>query len=184
MESDLLLAAENISAILAENGSPSLVIGAVALAAHHYIRFTHDLDLAVDADVKLMRKHTETLSHAGYDVVFFEPNIDDPLGGVINVSGRFGLVQIISFADRFPAAIQDSLIEAELLLNSHSSLRLMPITQLIALKLYAGGYKAKGDVIELLKRNPDHDRSAITQAMKRYRLRGLAAIWKELDDEL
>jgi hypothetical protein len=103
---------------------------------------------------------------------------------VINVSGRFGLVQVISFADRFPAAIQDSLIDAKLLLNSHSSLRLMPITQLIALKLYAGGYKAKGDIIELLKRNPDHDRVAITQAMKRYRLRGLAAIWKELDDEI
>jgi hypothetical protein len=31
-----------------------------------------------------------------------------PLGGVIDVSGRFGLVQIISYSGRFPAAIEDA----------------------------------------------------------------------------
>ena len=62
-----------------------------------------------------------------------------------------------------------------------SPLRLIPIFQLVALKLYAGGHKAKSDNIELLRRNPEQDRQEITRTIKRYRLRGLAQIWRELD---
>jgi hypothetical protein len=180
-ESDILHTAEQVSALLAKSGIPSFVIGAVALAAHRYIRFTQDLDLAVDADVELMRKITSDLYLAGYEAVFYEPDATDPLGGVIDISGAFGLVQIISFSDRFPIVIHESLAEREIFMHSGSSLRVMPIPQLIALKLYAGGHKAKSDIIELLKRNPGYDRAEITQTMKRYRLRGIAAIWKEMD---
>jgi hypothetical protein len=34
------------------------------------------------------------------------------------------------------------------------------------------GHKAKADIIELLKRNPEQDRAEITRTIKRYRLRG------------
>ena len=182
-ESEILRAAEKIVALLDSSGIPTLVIGAVALAAHRYIRFTQDLDLAVDADVVVMRKITADLCNAGYEVEFYEPDAADPLGGVIDISGAFGLVQIISFADRFPIVIQDSLAEPEIFIGSDSSLRVMPIPQLMALKLYAGGQKSLSDIIELLKRNPEFDRVEITKTMRRYRLRGLAAIWKELDSQ-
>jgi hypothetical protein len=182
-QNDLLVTAENVATLLAESGVPALVIGAIALAAHRYIRFTQDIDLAVDADLSLMRSCTLTLSKAGYEAVLHEPDADDPLGGVIDISGTFGLVQIISFADRFPAAIKDALASSELRLYPGSPLRLIPIPQLVALKLYAGGHKAKADIIELLKRNPEQDRAEITRTIKRYRLRGLPQIWQELDQE-
>lgn len=52
-----------------------------------------------------------------------------------HIVGSFSLVQIISFADRFPAAINDAFAS-----NSQShypgcALRLIPIPQLVALKL-------------------------------------------------
>jgi hypothetical protein len=180
-QNDLLAAAERVAALLAEKGISALVIGAIALAAHRYIRFTHDIDLAIDADLASMRDCTLALSTAGYEAVFHEPDADDPLGGVIDITGTFGLVQVISFADRFPAAIKDSFASSPLSLYPGSALRLIPIPQLVALKLYAGGHKAKADIIELLKRNPEQDRAGITRTIKRYRLRGLNQIWQELD---
>jgi hypothetical protein len=183
MESDLLHTAEHVADLLAKNGLDSLVIGAVALAAHRYIRYTQDFDLAVNADLSLMNHCTKVLTDAGYDAVFHEPDGADPLAGVIDISGAFGLVQVISFAERFPAALNDALDSSRLSLYPGSPLRLMPIPQLVALKLYAGGHKAKTDIIEMLRRNPEIEREEITRVIKQYRLRGLAQIWRELDEE-
>lgn len=182
-ETDLLRAAEQVAALLAAKGTPSLVIGAIALASHRYIRFTQDIDLAVDADLRLMRECTAALCKAGFVAVLHEPDADDPLGGVIDISGSFGLVQVVSFAGRFPAAIHDSFASDQLSLYPGSLLRVIPIPQLVALKLYAGGFKSKADIIELMRRNPEYDREEITRTIKRYRLRGLNRIWQELDEE-
>jgi hypothetical protein len=59
-------------------------------------------------------------------------------------------------------------------------LRIVPLPQLVALKLYAGGSKSRADIVELLRRNPDVDLAPIRQACRRYRLRGLDAILREL----
>ncbi len=59
-------------------------------------------------------------------------------------------------------------------------LRLVPLPQLVALKLYAGGSKSRADIVELLRRNPEADLSPIRTACRRYRLRGLEAILREL----
>ena len=45
-----LRAAGRVVSLLGENGVPAVVIGAVALAAHRYVRHTKDIDLGVDAD--------------------------------------------------------------------------------------------------------------------------------------
>ncbi len=39
-----LRAAERVAALLDQHGVPSVVIGAVALAAYHYVRYTEDID--------------------------------------------------------------------------------------------------------------------------------------------
>ena len=52
----LLDSAERVLALLKEHQTDALVIGAVALAAHHYVRFTEDLDLATNADSLTFRK--------------------------------------------------------------------------------------------------------------------------------
>lgn len=175
-----LQAAERIASLLAENGVSAVVIGAVALAAHRYVRHTEDIDLGVDADLKKMRMLADVLRSEGYDIVFHEPDGDDPLGGVIDVSGSFGLVQVVSFADRFPAAIRDALAGNDARIRPGSELRLIPIAQLVALKLYAGGFRSKADIIELLRRNPETDLELIRETCRRYRLRGLDALLEEL----
>lgn len=59
------------------------------------------------------------------------------------------------------------------MVRAGSPLRLVPIPQLIALKLYAGGYKSKADIVELLARNPDLDLTEVRAVCHRYNLAGL-----------
>jgi hypothetical protein len=176
----LIAAAEDILLRLAAHRVDAVVIGAVALAAYRYIRQTDDLDLGVNADVKQMRAIAESLRAAGYDVELREPDGNDPLGGVIDVSGSFGLLQIISYADRFPAVIEDAFRESTLVVRKGSPLRLVPIPQLVALKLYAGGLKSKTDIVELLQRNPEVALDSIKAVCARYRLRGLEDVLAEV----
>ena len=175
-----LRAAERVAVLLQGHGIPSVVIGAVALAAYKYVRFTEDLDLGVDAEFSAMRALVTALREDGFTAEFREPDEDDPLGGVIDVSGPFGLVQIVNFGNRFPAAIHDALAGDDILVTPGGNLRIVPLPQLIALKLYAGGSKAKADIVELLRRNPDADLDQIRNVCRRYRLRGLSALLREL----
>ena len=132
------------------------------------------------ADLPRIRSLVDSLSAEGYNVEFHEPDENDPLGGVIDVSGPFGLVQLISFEGRFPAVIRDALEGEDLRIRPGSMLRIMPIPQLVALKLYAGGWKSHADIVELLRRNPEADVDAIRKTCRKYRLRGLAQVLKDL----
>ncbi len=176
----LLEAAEQVMQILDRHQVQAVVIGAVAMAAHRYVRFTHDLDLGVNADVPTLRNLTASFRAAGFTAELREPDGQDPLGGVIDITGAFGLLQIISFADRFPAVIEDALRATTVVLRPGSALKLVPLPQLVALKLYAGGLRSKADVVELLKRNPEADRDEIRSVCSRYRIRGLDEILREL----
>ena len=175
-----LQVADRIARMLADSRIPVVVIGAVALAAHRYVRFTEDIDLGVIADLARMRSLVESLRAEGYHTEFHEPDGEDPLGGVIDVSGPFGLIQIISFDDRFPAAIRDALDGEDIRIHPGSLLRIIPIPQLVALKLYAGGWKSHSDIVELLRRNPEVDLSLLRETCRSYRLRGLDKILEDL----
>lgn len=175
-----LRVAEWIAGILATFDVPFVVIGAVALAAHRYVRFTEDIDLGVIASLAQMRGLQETFLAEGYNAEFHEPDGDDPLAGVIDVSGPFGLVQIISFEDRFPAVIRDALAGEDIRISPGSMLRIVPIPQLVALKLYAGGWKSHADIVELLRRNPEVDVESIRETCRKYRLPGLDRILEDL----
>ncbi len=178
-----LAVAEQIASLLSDRELPFVVIGAVALAAHRYVRFTEDIDLGVNADLKQMRDLVDTLLSEGYDAELNEPDADDPLGGVINVSGTFGLVQVVSFEDRFPAVIRDSLVGEGIVLRPGSMLRIAPIPRLVALKLYAGGWSSHADILELLRRNPEVDIEMLRKTCSDYRLRGLDGILDELAEK-
>lgn len=175
-----LRVAERVAAILASHRIPAVVIGAVALAAHRYVRFTEDIDLAVNADLATLRTVAEALRHEGFAVELREPDGDDPLGGVIDVSGPFGLVQVVNYGERFPAVIDDALREAAVVVRPGSSLRVVPLPHLIALKLYAGGFKSKADIVEVLARNPQADVDEIRTLCRRYRLKGLEPLLQEI----
>ena len=109
----LLEAAERIASLLAGQGVDAVVSGAAARAAHHDVRYTEDIDLGVNVAIRDSRR-ADGLREAGYEVALREPDGDDPLGGVIDVSGPFGLVQIVNFGERFPAVIDRGHAEAKL----------------------------------------------------------------------
>ncbi len=176
----LLRAAETVAGILKKHRVDAVVIGATALAAHHYVRQTDDIDLGVNADLPTLRALVESIRQAGFGAELREPDADDPLGGVVDVSGPFGLLQIISFEGRFPAVIDDALREATMTVHSGSLLRLAPIPHLIALKLYAGGHKSRADIVELLIRNPELDLDEIRATCARYRLPGIEELIEDV----
>ena len=175
----ILHAAEEVVGILKRHRIDAVVIGAVALAAYHYVRQTEDIDLGVNADLPMLRMLTAAIRQAGFTAELREPDDDDPLGGVIDVSGSFGLLQIISYADRFPAVIEDAVRLSTLVVRDNSPLRIVPIPHLVALKLYAGGYKSKADIVELLSRNPDLDLNEIRDVCEQYRLKGIDELLAE-----
>ena len=177
---DLLSEAERIAEIAATHEVRLILIGALALAAYQYVRTTEDVDIAGNLSLPQLRLLAEGLQGAGYQVDLRMPDAQDPLGGVLDVRSDAGLVQIISFADRFPAVIQDALNDACLVVRENSSLPIVPLPHLVVLKLYAGGLKSKADIVELLSRNPNEDLEEIEALCNRYRIRGFKEIQKEL----
>lgn len=175
----LLDAAESVLAVLREFQTDAVVIGAVALAAHHYVRFTEDLDLAMNVDRPTLRDIAEALREKRFQVELREPDLNDPLSGVIDVGSAGGLIQLVNFGQTFPAIIADAIKEATLTVRAESPLRVAPLPHLIALKLYAGGFKSKADVVELLKRNADADLNEIRALCEKYRLPDLRPILDE-----
>jgi hypothetical protein len=169
----ILDVAEEVFSVLADHRVGAVVIGAVAMAAHHYVRQTEDLELGVVATLKALRAVADDLTRRGYVVELREPGTDDPLAGVLDVRGEFGLIQLISYAGRFPAVIEDGLQQATLAVREGGPLRILPIPHLVALKLYAGGRQSKLDIMELLEHN-------LTSTAQRSTTFALATGWRGL----
>jgi len=176
---EVIRAAEEVTGILESRGVGALVIGAVALAAHGYVRFTEDLDLGVNTDLGTLIQVADALQTAGFEVELREPDGQDPRGGVVDIRGPFGLIQIVNYGGRFPAVIDGGLAAADTVIRSGSRLRIVPLPHLVALKLYAGGTKSRADIVELLARNPDADMAAIRDLCQNWRLRGLDPLIEE-----
>ena len=175
----LLEAAEDVARLLQGQSVEAVVIGAVALAAYHYVRQTEDVDLEINASAKTLKNLTQILQKAGYPATLRLADAEDPLGGVIDIEIPAGYLQIISFAGRFPAVIEDAVRSAQTTIRQGSQLKLVPLPHLIALKLYAGGHKSKADIIELLARNPTLDLGEVRQLCQTYQLGGLEELIEE-----
>jgi hypothetical protein len=158
--------AERVAGIARQLGFESALIGAGALAVHRYTRGTEDIDLAVvlDPAVQLVEL-AHRLCDSGLQVVLRLPDDEDPLGGVITVrpsvdvqGGGTDTVEVVNFRNpanpvRTPGP--GALERARPLPDS--TLRCVTVEDLVALKLYAGGFADHADIVELLARNPDVD---------------------------
>ena len=175
----ILKVAEDVLELLHSQRIDAVVIGAVALAAYNYVRQTEDIDLGVNANPAQLLALARLLESRGYSVELRDSDREDPLGGVIDVRGAFGFLQIISFADRFPKVIDDAIYASKIVVREGSPLKIVPLPHLIALKLYAGGHKSKADILELLIRNPDLDLESVKKLCLGYRLSGLEKLIAE-----
>jgi len=181
-ENELIFHAEAVTRLAHSLGHDFVVIGAAALAGHHYVRLTNDLDLGGILSLDQLRGLAEALKQKGYPGELREPDADNPLGGGLDITGCFGQIQIISFYDRFPAVIEDALQEANLRVAEDSPLRIIPLPHLVVLNLYASGLKSMTDIVEVLSLNEDADLDAIDALCERYRIRGFAKIREELEN--
>jgi hypothetical protein len=155
--------AERVTEILRQHEVEAAVIGAAALAVHLYPRYTEDFDLAINTEpFPKLRRVEEALAKEGFEARFEAPDPEDALGGVLRVMGDdFEPIEVVNFYNPWPESrdasvlAREALREARIQLSPESPLRVVSLPYLIALKLYAGGWKSKGDVVELLERNRD-----------------------------
>lgn len=177
-ESDSVQLAERIATTALDLGIETAVIGALALAVHKYVRATDDIDLATSVDVYTsLRELGERLRGMGLLVELRTPDGDDPLGGVLRVWERedqdgepFEPVDVVNFRNphRSNVTPAERAIKSAIAVDPASSLRYVQLADLIALKLYAGGAEDLGDIVAVLRRNPDANLDEIRARSARF----------------
>lgn len=166
--------ARDVASACRDLGIETALIGALALAYHGYARATEDLDLASCVDpFTSLRELRRVLEAKGFEVRFGEPDAMDPLGGVLTVTGTdFDAVQVVNFHNPLSGVGnpgREAIETASATLEGYA-LRVVDVPHLIALKLYAGGPKSRGDVLELLARNREVPREEIADVCSRHHL--------------
>lgn len=181
----LIDTANHVAQIAAELGIPTALIGAIALAAHNYVRGTADVDLATAVDpFGDLRRLEQRLQAEGFHTELYLPDEDDSLGGLLRVRVRAedDPVEIVNFYNPLSPSKNPGLeaIQMATPVGSSYALRYATLAHLVALKLYAGSRRDQADVVELLRRNPEHDLARIREVCAQY---GLADVLDELARE-
>ncbi len=169
-----LSVAEAIVSSLREKGTGAAVIGAIALAFHGYARATQDVDIATHADPRTVLRDIErSLKQQGYATRLIFPDPDDPLGGVLTVTGDdFDAVQVVNFHNPWAVSSNpgESSIQSAVACIPGYELPVVDVPHLVALKLYAGGPRNRSDVLELIERNRNVDRDEIRRVCGQFNL--------------
>jgi hypothetical protein len=166
--------ARRVLDLLARNHVGAAVIGSVALAVHGYVRATTDLDLGVAVlTFESLRSMAEQLRERGYDVDVGEPGVDDPLGGVVTVSGPdFDSVQIVNLrtaSGRNERLARDAIETAQRI--EGIDLPVVDLPHLVALKLVSGSRQDQLDVVHLLRANPRARMEDVVAVCRKHRLK-------------
>ena len=158
-------------------GVETALIGAYALAAHHYVRATEDLDLAAFVQLPQLEALKQLLETEGLRARLNYPDEQDPIGGVLSVWTRededgvpIEPVEIVNFRNPHLPRVSPAIVAIRdaIPLNEKPALRYVRLHDLIAMKLDAGGPGDIADVRQLLSKNPDADREEIRSTCKRY----------------
>lgn len=140
-----------IVAYVASRVSASIVIGAYAVAARGFLRFTRDFDL-MTADLTALREETwSDLRSRGFDVSVRKGDFDDPLAGVVRIKGPGTEIDLVVAKHKWEQAVID---RAEPVQLGTISLPVPRTSDLILLKLSAGGPVDLMDARQLLDVGP------------------------------
>jgi hypothetical protein len=157
----------------------TIVVGAYAMAIHHYIRASLDFDLGANVELAELHRLKRAVEASGLHARLNSPDEYDDLGGKLVVWSRVDEdgeplepVDVVNFLNvlrprRTPAA---EAIKNAITLEEKPALRYPRLADLIALKLDAGGPKDIADVVELLRQNPTADIEQIRATCKHYDL--------------
>jgi hypothetical protein len=141
---------QRVKGILDAQGVRYAVIGAMAMAARGYPRFTLDFDLLTTNKTVLEPKVWQELvaDHVAVDIRKGE--FDDPLAGVVRI-GDPGDVDVVVGRWKWEHRVVE---EAEPLQIAGMSLPVARTSDLILMKLNAGGYQSRLDAAQLLEVGP------------------------------
>jgi hypothetical protein len=145
---DRLSLIERVAIHLAERQIPFAVIGAAALAVHGVSRATRDLDLLTLAPECLDSATWEFLEADGVTVRVRRGDADDPLAGVVRFTAPGeGPVDLVVGKNPWQAAILSRVRRARV---AGVDLPVARASDIVLLKLYAGGPQDAWDVEQLL----------------------------------
>jgi hypothetical protein len=150
-----MLRIDGVTRILDGLGARYALIGAHAMAARGYPRFTVDVDF-LTTDARVLDPATwQSLERAGALVDPRRGEHDDPLGGVVHIQiGHDTDVDVILARWKWEARLID---RAEPLTVAGVEVRVPRTADLVLLKLAAGGYLDLHDAAALLETGPRQD---------------------------
>ena len=134
--------------LLGERRIPFAVVGAAAMAVHGVSRATHDIDILV-VDTRCLNRETwEALAREGMTPTVRRGDADDPLAGVVRLTGPDQAV--------FDVIVGRSPWQADALTRAGEReidgvrVPVVAAADLVLLKLYAGGSQDMWDIEQLL----------------------------------
>jgi hypothetical protein len=142
---------DQVRAILDANGVSYAVIGAVALAARGVLRSTYDFDLLTTDKRVFSTAMWSGLVSAGIPVDVRKGDFDDPLGGVIRIGTPREQVDVVVGKWKWEHRAVES---AEVADVEGVPMRVAIASDLILMKLNAGGYQDRMDIRALLEHGP------------------------------
>jgi len=142
---------EGVRQILESLGVQYAVIGAIAVAARGAPRSTFDFDLFTIDQRVLQASVWSGLSGSGVRVDVRKGDIDDPLAGVVRIGAAPDQIDVVVGKRKWQ---QHVIQRAELLEIEGLPIRVPLTSDLILLKLDAGGPIDQQDVIQLLAVGP------------------------------
>lgn len=150
---------EELKRISDEAGVKPVVIGALALNHHGYLRFTADVDLLVSKEEagKLYDRLKRELGWKRYGEGFKNTILD--IGLDICVEGGRTSPR---WEERFPSSADVSKVRVR-------PLPVVSLPDLVALKVMSGRARDEGDVVELFKIHPSKIQALTSAAKKRMR---------------
>ena len=166
-----------VRAILDSMGVQYALIGGWAVGLRGYVRLTTDTDfLTVDRRVLDANVWGE-LTSEGIHVDPRKGDFDDPLGGVVHIGSKPDEIDIVVGKWKFEKRIIE---RAEPMLFHGATMPVPSTSDLILLKLAAGGAQDYADAYQLLKFGPRDELVAAVKSEISTLPQDAQALWKRL----
>jgi len=166
-----------VRAILDSMGVQYALIGGWAVGLRGYVRLTTDTDfLTVDRRVLDANVWGE-LTSEGMHVDPRKGDFDDPLGGVVHIGSKPDEIDIVVGKWKFEKRIIE---RAEPMLFHGATMPVPSTSDLILLKLAAGGAQDYADAYQLLKFGPRDELVAAVKSEISTLPQDAQALWKRL----